>query len=196
MHILFSCLTGLQKCRMPFFSHRPGCKFSCIYLYLSVCAATVLVSFSMHKHWNMACMVHISVNWWAWQAFYNTCYCETEGLLGLHILCMVSFLPFGECGQCKFHALPHCLALLYGRGYTVQWRLQYGNDFLLSHPSHGLPLIMIRVSFCGRWCNKTNLFTNTAHHHTISLSHLCALSLLILCPSHPPPPLPSSPTVI
>lgn len=31
---------------------------------------------------------------------------EAEGLLGLDIL-VVSFLPFGECGQCNFHALPH-----------------------------------------------------------------------------------------
>lgn len=52
--------------------------------------------------------------------FNKTCYCKTEGLLGVHILCMVSFLPFGECGQCKFHTLPHFLALLYGTVYTIE----------------------------------------------------------------------------
>lgn len=107
--------------------------------------------------------------------FNKTCNRETQGLLCLHILCMVSFLPFGECGQHKFHTLTlSFLALLYGTVYTVEafactvwsWFFLF---VCLIHSSPELPLIMIRVSFCGRWCNKINLFTNTAHYHNSSL---------------------------
>lgn len=45
-------------------------------------------------------------NWQVWQAR-----SETEELLGLDIL-VVSFSPFGECGQCTLHTLPHFLAFL------------------------------------------------------------------------------------
>lgn len=75
---------------------------------------------------------HISLlNWWSSHVFIRLAVVKLREYWVNAILCMVSFLPFGDCGPCKFHVLPHLLALLYGTGYTVEAiHIQYDNDFL------------------------------------------------------------------
>lgn len=113
-------------------------KFQCssTYVMLSLSVPGFFVPFSMQhlKNWNMACILscHISLlNWWSSHVFIRLAVVKLREYWVNAILCMVSFLPFGDCGPCKFHALPHLLALLYGTGYTVEAiHIQYDNDFL------------------------------------------------------------------
>lgn len=65
---------------------------------------------------------------------------------------------------------PSHLSQLYAMAKYEAIYTQHRNDSLtFAVSSAALPLIMTRVSFCCRWCNKTNLFTNTAHYHNLPL---------------------------
>lgn len=95
------------RCNLPLFMYLSPASLS-----VPLTSLLLLIMYATLKQRLYSFMVHISVKFVSLTGFYETYCCETEGLLGLHILCMVSFLPFGECGQCKFNALPHFLAWL------------------------------------------------------------------------------------
>lgn len=89
------------------------------------------------------------INWWAWQVFIGLM--KLEERWGLNTLFMVSFLPFGECGQCKFHALS-CFVLCFMK---LQLSL---SSYSMINPR--LLLILKRVSLGAKWWNEAHFLQN------------------------------------